>query len=383
MERIHGTHARRILILAAIHFASSPAAVLYAQDVQPAAIEHVIVFDQQGRYGGWPANNGLWSWGDEVLVGFDDGHFFVSERNRSGRGHAIDYDRPVRSALARSLNGGETWTVEYPPGLQPPPGIRIAGIPVPKDGPALRPLTEPIPFDEPGFALTIRMSSATGGDSRFYYSLDRGHTWKGPFSFPNLGTRGVHAQADYFVEGPRKLLAFVSAATDEGQRVIAVRTRDGGLTWEHESTVGPGNEPSSIRLSESEIVTALRSARRVAGNTVQTVEGYRSTDNGASWTHTGTIADTHGNFPDLVRLRDGRLACLYGYRAPPYGIRGRLSEDEGISWGPEFRLRSDGGHYDLGYPITAQRADGMLVTVYYFNHGLEDERFVAATIWSP
>jgi len=383
MERIQGTHVRRILILATVHAASSQVAVLHAQDVQLAAVENVIVFDEQGRYGGWPANNGLWSWGDEILVGFDVGHFFVSERNRSGRGHAIDYDRPVRSALARSLNGGKTWTVEYPSGLQPPPGIRIAGIPVPEDGPTLRPLGEPMPFDQPGFALTIRMSSASVGDSRFYYSLDKGHTWKGPFPFPNLGTQGVHAQTDYFVEGPGELLAFVSAATDEGPRVIAVRTRDGGLTWERESTVGPGNEPSSVRLSDSEIVAVLRSARRVNGKRVQTVEGYRSNDAGASWTHTATIADTHGNFPDLTRLNDGRLVCLYGYRAPPYGIRGRISEDGGISWGPEFQLRSDGGHYDLGYPISAQRTDGMLVTLYYFNHGLDDERFVAATIWSP
>jgi hypothetical protein len=33
--------------------------------------------------------------------------------------------------------------------------------------------------------------------------------------------------------------------------------------------------------------------------------------------------------------------------------------------------------------MTVQRDDGMLVTVYYFNYGLDDERFIAATIWDP
>ena len=33
-------------------------------------IEHGIVFHQDGKYGGWPANNGIWIWDNEILVGF-------------------------------------------------------------------------------------------------------------------------------------------------------------------------------------------------------------------------------------------------------------------------------------------------------------------------
>ncbi len=29
----------------------------------------VIVYKEDGRYGGWPANHGSWNWGDEIVVG--------------------------------------------------------------------------------------------------------------------------------------------------------------------------------------------------------------------------------------------------------------------------------------------------------------------------
>src|SRR5262245_32307961 len=36
----------------------------------PEAPRNVIVHKEAGRFGGWPANNGIWSWGDEIVVGF-------------------------------------------------------------------------------------------------------------------------------------------------------------------------------------------------------------------------------------------------------------------------------------------------------------------------
>jgi hypothetical protein len=85
----------------------------------------------------------------------------------------------------------------------------------------------------------------------------------------------------------------------------------------------------------------------------------------------------------LSRLKEGRLVLTYGYRRPPFGIRARISDDDGRTWTPEFVLRDDGGSWDLGYPRTLMRPDGLLVTVYYFNTGSKSERFVAATIWDP
>ena len=83
-----------------------------AMAAQAPNAKHVIVFEQESRFGGWPANHGIWAWGDEILVGFEVGYFRASDR-----GHSIDYTRPAEHVLARSLDGGETWTIEKPDGL--------------------------------------------------------------------------------------------------------------------------------------------------------------------------------------------------------------------------------------------------------------------------
>jgi hypothetical protein len=85
----------------------------------------------------------------------------------------------------------------------------------------------------------------------------------------------------------------------------------------------------------------------------------------------------------MTRLSDGRLALAYGYRDTPAGIRARVSKDEGRGWGEERVLRADAGDHDIGYPRTVQRADGRLVTVYYFDDRPDGERYIAATIWEP
>src|SRR3954462_8916541 len=95
--------------------------------------KNVVVFQQEGRFGGWPANHGIWSWGDEILVGFEVGYFRASER-----GHSIDYSRPADHVLARSLDGGDTWKVEKPEGLRPPPGEKVAGVPTGEAGKSLQ-----------------------------------------------------------------------------------------------------------------------------------------------------------------------------------------------------------------------------------------------------
>ena len=73
----------------------------------------------------------------------------------------------------------------------------------------------------------------------------------------------------------------------------------------------------------------------------------------------------------------------YGYRDAPYGIRAKLSIDEGVTWGEEIVLRDDGGNHDIGYPRTVQRPDGVMVTAYYYNDSPNGERYIAATLWEP
>lgn len=85
----------------------------------------------------------------------------------------------------------------------------------------------------------------------------------------------------------------------------------------------------------------------------------------------------------MVRMQDRRLCVSYGFRRTPFGIRAKLSDDDGQTWGEEIILRDDGRSWDLGYPRTIQRPDDKLVTIYYFTTDHDPEQHIAATIWDP
>lgn len=343
------------------------------------AAEHGFVYREEGRFGGWPANHGMWMWGNELVVGFEVGHF----QDRA-QGHAIDYSKPAEHVLARSKDGGKTWVIERPQGLKPPPGVKVAGVPTGPDGRPLMDSPGGFDFKKSGFALTARMESHQGGQSRFYVSMDKGVSWQGPYRLPDFGNpHGTAARTDYLVNGKHDLTMFLTVAKPNGREgmVIAVRTRDGGKTWTKEGDVTPepeGNDyaimPSSIRLKSGSILTAVRYRKYI--------EIYRSDDDAKTWRSLGQAVNTlSGNPPSMVQLKDGRIALTYGHRAAPYGMRAKISRDEGKTWGEEIVLRDDGGNWDLGYPRTVQRPDGKLVTVYYYNTEANKERFIGYTIW--
>lgn len=342
---------------------------------QPSSAKNVVVYHGDGRFGGWPANNGMWSWGNEMLVGFSLGYFKNVER-----GHAIDPARPSVLRFARSLDGGETWKIEEPhflnaEGKEPEPGDSPGGF----------------DFTHPDSAVALRMVSSGRGYSRFYYTKDRGKTWAGPYKLPTYDRTGIAARTDYIVNGKHDLMAFITAHKVNGRegRVFAVRTTDGGKTWNFVSWIGPEPAgfsimPSTLRLSNNRLLTTLRRKENLVQHWI---DAWISDDDGKTWTFfnrpTPSTGGSQGNPPALLKLKDGRLALIYGYRSAPYGIRARLSKDEGTTWGEEIVLRNDAGCWDLGYPRAVLRPDGKVVTVYYYNDAPDRERYIAATIWDP
>lgn len=356
-----------------------------------AIVEHVMVYHQKGRFGGWPANHGIWSWGDEILVGFSAGY----HKDLGPARHNIDHDKPEEHLLARSLDGGKTWSIENP--AKQHVLIGTAGM---RHGTVPREYTEPEPIDCPGgidftspdFAMTCRMAGVHTGVSRFYYSLDRGHTWKGPFRLPLFGQRGIAARTDYVVNGPRDCMLFLTASKSDNRegRPLCVRTTDGGKTWQLIAAIGPEPKgyaimPSTVRLTARDLLTTVRRAE--AGARPRSwIEAWKSSNNGASWSPLNTpVPDTgEGNPPHLIKLADGQLCLTYGNRAKPFGIFARLSVDAGKTWSEPITLRADGGGRDIGYPRSVQRPNGKVVTVYYFwDEKTGPERYVAASIWTP
>lgn len=352
----------------------------------PRVVQNVVVYREEGRFGGWPANHGIWSWGDEILVGFSRGTY----KDR-GPYHHIDHDRPEEFVLARSRDGGRTWSVETPrpPGaLAGTSGMRHGTMPPDLPEERLVDLREPIDFTHPNFAMTVRMENSNKGTSRFYFSYDRGKTWRGPYRLPLFGQPGVMGRTDLLVNGSSDCHLFLTASKANARegRPFAARTVDGGLTWSFLGFIGPEPSgysimPSTVRVGASDLVTTVR--RKDFPKSW--IDAYASHDDGRSWTFLSTPEpDTgEGNPPSLVSLRDGRLGLIYGVRSRPYGIRARLSRDRGATWTDALVLRDDGGSNDVGYVRSVVRPDGKVVAVYYFTGSTDPTRHIAATIWDP
>ena len=345
-----------------------------APKLRPATQENVIVYKEAGRYGGWPANHGLWQWGDELVAGFTSTWY-----KQTTTDHRIDRTKPSYEIQARSLDGGKTWKAEEDlPFADPTKEAKPAA------------LTVPIDFTAPDFALMFRFGGLHAGPSWFYRSLDRCKTWQGPYSFAVEGVERICTRTDLIVLGKRDCLMFGSCAKqNDGKegRVFCARTTDGGVNWKLVSLIGPepveggyAIMPSSLMLKDGTLLTTIRrSDPKVSGF----IEAWRSGDLGKTWTFTGKAATgIGGNPPALVQLKDGRVAVTYGFRHKPSGMRASLSADGGVTWGPEIVIREDGYDGDLGYPRSLVRPDGKVLTVYYFNGPEEDDRAIEGTFWT-
>jgi hypothetical protein len=68
-------------------------ALIGLAQAQTPDVEHRVVYHREDEFAAWPGTEGLWSWGDEILVGFN-----VAKFEERGDKH--------------SLVGGHTWSTE-------------------------------------------------------------------------------------------------------------------------------------------------------------------------------------------------------------------------------------------------------------------------------
>jgi hypothetical protein len=335
---------------------------------------------------GWPANNGLWQWEDgrEILVGFTNGNFEQQD------GHNIGNERLTN--LARSTDGGETWTREDPE--------NFVG-----DNGEVKPSPGNIRFDHPDFALRVAATGYHGTkdqDGRFFISYNRGKDWEGPYRFnelnddENLEGMQITARTSYRITGENSIQIFMSARKRDiefGKRLdkpFIAESTDGGKSFQFAGWAVPWTDqfravmPSVVQAESGDLVMALR--RRNPRDNEQScwIDAFVSKDEGRTWSFLSKVGDAglnNGNPPGLAIMEDGRLACCYANRTASK-IFLRISENNGISWDQEIVVRDNPFSYDMGYPQLLQNDKGELVALYYISTEETPQSYIEAAIIS-
>lgn len=358
---------------------------------QPQDAQHYIAAIEKDRFHGWPANNGAWQWGNEILVGYTQGDYDKKD------GHNLKGIQ--ESKLSRSLDGGETWEMFDPPNFLDDDNIKWK----PK-GKTM--LDKPIDFTHDGFAMRVFATGYHGNDDPsggFYYSYDRGATWNGPHflgelnNHPELKGKVLTPRTDYIVTGPRSCFIFITVNIDVVEatsRIACIKTGDGGLSLEFVTWITPETPeyrsimPQTIRLSNGSYLQAYRKIYTDQTRVESAIETYLSEDECQTWRYLSTVKEikNNSNPPSIVELKDGRLCCVYGDRDEKR-MAGKYSEDMGKTWGPEFIIRdeyeSTTRWADMGYPRMVLRPDGKLAVMYYWASPEHPQQHIACSIWTP
>ena len=184
---------------------------------------------------------------------------------------------------------------------------------------------------------------------------------------------------------------------NETTRSALLRSDDGGFNWEYYSTMAfdaasivDYEEPAIVRLADGRVVGMLRTHVNPSGD-AKNMAIVVSDDDGFSWTPP-RFTNIWGYPAEFATLPDGRILMIYGYRRPPYGVRGCVSDD-GVTWdvADEFTIREGGvptAYYDnpgvyqhIGYPSVTVLGDGSILAMYHEHDDNGDRplQYVAST----
>ncbi len=353
-------------------------------------IADVVIYRDDMFYSAFPS-----------LVARKDGEILCAFRRAPDRralweGGLSHTDANSYLVLVRSKDGGKTWTKDpelifaHPlGGSQDPCMVQMTDgtILCTSYGWALLP---PQTVEKLKDSLSHAPYAFLGG--YILRSNDGGKTWDGPIIPP-------HVEADGTVDALGKPVpAYNRGAMMQGKdgrlywavccnkgpkerssSVHLLTSSDKGGTWQYAGLIAEDgkasfNETSLVETNRGDIVAFMRTA-----NYDDHLAVGRSTDGGKSFKwEDGKII---GHPYHALKLKDGRVFLVYGYRHVPYGIRARLLSPDctDIAEAPELVIRDDGGNGDLGYPWAALLPDGNILVAYYFNQK-DGTRFIGGSI---
>jgi hypothetical protein len=329
-------------------------------------MEHFIIYKDENGYCAFPdverLNNG------EIVVIF---------RKAPKRRIPTHLDSESKAVLVRSKDPYHTWGEEITV-YDDEFGIQDPSVAVLKDGTIISnffkwKVVKEEPFDHYVVGTFI------------VKSLDSGYTWGKESIKVDVPEIKDPATSDSIIELPDETLLIPMYGSFEGerQRAFIMRSKDKGMTWGDFSTIA--FDPLGNMDFQEPALAILPSGKLICMMRVYGTEQYLWQSESFDWGYSWSIpkrAHVWGFPAHILVLRDGRILCTYGYRRPPYGVRGCISTDEGKTWDikDEIIIRADGLNGDLGYPGSVELSDGKILTAYYF-HDANGTRYIAGSIY--
>ncbi|MDA0347316.1 MAG: sialidase family protein [Verrucomicrobia bacterium] len=343
--------------------------------------EHVVIYRQAGQYSAFPR-----------LFKLPDGTLHVHFRARVTSSHLEPRSETKQFV---SKDGGRTWQPTDQDAVDPTwaTGPSKPGRLVDANAHAWRYVeaSRREEFEKQG----IEVRDSPDGRVTYAYgcyvrtSEDNGATWKEreiPVPPKGLIMSFIGPATDLRLDANTLLCSVYGRPTANIRfyETWLLRSENDGRTWDFLTVAADPEKKrsfgeTSIEQAANGDIVAMMRTEPALGTKMWTAH---STDRGKTWSK-ATETNLHGHPPHLLTLRDGTMICTYGYRDEPIGIRTALSRDNGRTWLEKdiVSLRADGSSRggDNGYPISAELADGSLVSVYYITR--EGITGVEATRW--
>ncbi|MCX7705542.1 MAG: glycoside hydrolase [bacterium] len=295
-----------------------------------------------------------------------DGKIFVAFRRAPQRKpYSSHIDSESEAVYVSSCDEGKTWSQPFliykgPYGVQDPSIALVSGGMIIANFFEWKVIKQE-PFNHTAISTGIVFSNDAGKtwtDTPLRVEI-HGYVWNGP--------------TEPIIELPSGELLMPVYATKNWKSFdsLVLRSKDKGCTWNEFSVIGSdvfGNvmfeEPTLTITKTGKILAVMRDDK----------SGFLwssySLDEGKTWSLPVKL-DVWGCPANLLTLGDGRILMTYGYRRPPYGVRGCISEDDGKTWNleDEIIICADGKHGDIGYPSSIELKDGIIMTSYYTHAG--------------
>jgi len=342
---------------------------------RPEGTKDVIVFRERDVYACFP-----------TLCRLKDGRLYTRFGTRTRRSHI---DNTGGSAGAVSSDEGWTWTITDEL-LEDPRFLR-------EDGARIVPHAQGWVYVDESELPRIEKEGRTWmkaregtvaylGEPRVRVISPEGETTLIELDNPcPSGVMSFHHASSFLREGSLWLTAIYGRMGEEKLGgVWGIRSGDNGASWHTVEIASPYsagkgfNETAICDNGQGELIAVIR-PRDESMNSYQCF----SSDAGKTW---GPPQDTgFWGYPShLLLLEDGRLLCTRGFRREPMGVRAALSRNGGHSWelARDIVIRCDGrgNPGDNGYPISIQKSDGGIFTIYYINDQ-DNVTHVAGTHW--